>query len=155
MKSTVKELLEEKGNNIWTIKISNTVYDGLVMMAKKDVGALVVVDKEEKLAGIFSERDYARKVVLLGKTSKETQVGDMMTTEISAVKPENTIQECMAIMTKKRVRHLPVIEGGKLVGIVSIGDAVNRIISDQQETIHNLEDYIYGRAYGARVDLQE
>ncbi len=153
MKSTVKELLEEKGSNVWTINQDESVYNGLVMMAKKDVGALLVVDNEGKLVGMFSERDYARKIVLLGKTSKDTKIGDMMSTEISIVKPENTIQNCLALMTKKKVRHLPVIDQNKLVGIVSIGDAVNRVISDQEETIHNLEDYIYGRAYGARVEL--
>jgi CBS domain-containing protein len=153
MKSTVKELLEEKGSNVWTINQNETVYDGLVMMSKKDVGALLVVDDQGKLLGIFSERDYARKIVLLGKTSKDTKIGDMMSTEISVVKPDNTIQNCLALMTKKKVRHLPVIDQNKLIGIVSIGDAVNRIISDQEETIHNLEDYIYGRSYGARVEL--
>lgn len=153
MKSTVKELLEEKGSNVWTINQNETVYNGLVMMAKKDVGALLVIDDEGKLVGMFSERDYARKIVLLGKTSKDTKIGDMMTTEISIVKPGNSIQECLALMTKKKVRHLPVIQENKLIGIVSIGDAVNRVITDQEETIHNLEDYIYGRAYGARVDL--
>jgi CBS domain-containing protein len=153
MKSTVKELLEEKGRNVWTINQNETVYNGLVMMSKKDVGALLVIDDEGKLVGMFSERDYARKIVLLGKTSKDTKIGDMMSTEISIVKPENTITNCLTLMTKKKVRHLPVIDQNKLVGIVSIGDAVNRVISDQEETIHNLEDYIYGRAYGARVEL--
>lgn len=153
MKSTVKELLEEKGSKVWTISQNESVYNGLVMMSKKDVGALLVIDDEEKLVGMFSERDYARKIVLLGKTSKDTRIGDMMSTEISVVKPENTIQNCLALMTKKKVRHLPVIDQNKLAGIVSIGDAVNRVISDQEETIHNLEDYIYGRAYGARVEL--
>jgi CBS domain-containing protein len=153
MKSTVKELLEEKGSNVWTVNQNETVYNGLVMMSKKDVGALLVIDDAGKLVGMFSERDYARKIVLLGKSSKDTKIGDMMTTEISIVRLENTIQNCLALMTKKKVRHLPVIDQNKLVGVVSIGDAVNRVISDQEETIHNLEDYIYGRAYGARVDL--
>ena len=153
MKSTVKELLEKKGSNVWTINQDETVYNGLVMMAKKDVGALLVVDHEGRLVGMFSERDYARKIVLFGKSSKDTKIGDMMSTEISVVKPEDSIQNCLALMTKKKVRHLPVIHQNKLAGIVSIGDAVNRVISDQEETIHNLEDYIYGRAYGARIDL--
>lgn len=153
MKSTVKELLGEKGGNVWTINQNETVYDGLVMMSKKDVGALLVVDDDGKLTGMFSERDYARKIVLLGKTSKETKVGDMMTTQLTVVKPDHTIQNCLTLMTKKKVRHLPVIDQNKLIGVISIGDAVNRIISDQEETIHNLEDYIYGRAYGARVEL--
>src|SRR5210317_1915038 len=146
MKTTVKELLADKGSNVWTISVNNTVYDGLVMMSKKDVGALMVVDDSGKLVGIFSERDYARKIVLLGKASKETEIGDMMTREISVVKQSTTMDECLAIMTKKRVRHLPVLDGDALIGIVSIGDAVNHVISDQMNTIQNLEDYIYGRA---------
>jgi CBS domain-containing protein len=155
MKSKVKELLDEKGSSVSTININETVYDGLVMMSKKDVGALVVVSDDGKLAGIFSERDYARKVVLMGKTSKETKVGDMMSKEVSVVRPENTIQECLHLMTMKKVRHLPVIQDQNLVGIVSIGDAVNRVISDQEATIHDLEDYIYGRAYGAQIELNK
>ena len=155
MKSKVKELLEEKGKGVYTIGINDTVYDGLAMLSKKDIGALVVVDDKGKLAGIFSERDYARKVVLMGKTSKETRIGDMMSKEITVVRPDNTIQECLHLMTKKKVRHLPVIEDQNLVGIVSIGDAVNRVISDQEATIHDLEDYIYGRAYGAQIELNK
>ena len=155
MKSKVKELLEEKGKGVYTIGINDTVYDGLDMLSKKDIGALVVVDDNGKLAGIFSERDYARKVVLMGKTSRETRIGDMMSKEITVVRPDNTIQECLHIMTKKKVRHLPVIEDQNLVGIVSIGDAVNRVISDQEATIHDLEDYIYGRAYGAQIELNK
>ena len=153
MKSKVSELLEEKGGGVVTIGINDTVYDGLVTLSKKDIGALVVVDQNGKLAGIFSERDYARKVVLMGKTSRETKVGDMMSKEISVIRPENTIQECLHIMTKKKVRHLPVIRNQELIGIISIGDAVNRVISDQEATIHDLEDYIYGRAYGAQIEL--
>jgi CBS domain-containing protein len=155
MKSKVKELLEEKGSGVHTIGINDTVYDGLATLSKKDIGALVVVDENGKLAGIFSERDYARKVVLMGKTSRETKVGDMMSKEITVVRPDNTIQECLHIMTRKKVRHLPVIEEQNLVGIVSIGDAVNRVISDQEATIHDLEDYIYGRAYGAQIELNK
>jgi len=155
MKSKVKELLEEKGSTVATINIKETVYDGLVKMSKKDIGALVVVDDKGKLAGIFSERDYARKVVLFGKASKKSNVGDMMSKEISVVRPDNTIQECLHLMTMKKVRHLPVLENHNLIGIVSIGDAVNRVISDQEATIHDLEDYIYGRAYGAQIDLNK
>jgi len=153
MKSTVKELLDTKGNNVYTISIDETVYEGLVTMSKKDVGALLVIDSDDKLAGIFSERDYARKIVLLGKASKETRIGDMMSKEITVVQPSNTIQECLHIMTQKKVRHLPVVDDKSLLGIVSIGDAVNRVISDQEATIHDLEDYIYGRAYGAQVEI--
>ena len=155
MKSKVKELLDEKGSSVATINVNATVYDGLVTMSKKDIGALVVVSDEGKLVGIFSERDYARKVVLMGKTSKETKVGDMMSKEVSVVRPENTIQECLHLMTMKKVRHLPVLKDHELVGIISIGDAVNRVISDQEATIHDLEDYIYGRAYGAQIELNK
>lgn len=154
MKTLVKELLDQKGTNVWTINVNNTVYDGLVMMSKKDVGALMVVNDAGKLVGMFSERDYARKIVLLGKASKDTALGDMMSRELTVVKPTTTMDECLAIMTKKRVRHLPVIEGDELVGIVSIGDAVNHVISDQMNTIQNLEDYIYGRAYGAQIEIK-
>lgn len=122
---------------------NSTIYDALEKMAKEDVGALLVEDNN-KLAGIFSERDYARKVILHGKSSKESKVGELMSTEITAVNPENTMDECMALMTKKRIRHIPVVEEGKLVGVVSIGDVVNRIMIDQEATIHNLEGYIYG-----------
>ena len=155
MKSKVKELLEEKGGGVATINVNETVYEALVKMSKKDVGALVVVDDKGKLAGIFSERDYARKVVLFGKASKKSKVGEMMSKEISVVRPATTIQECLHLMTMKKVRHLPVIEDHNLVGIVSIGDAVNRVISDQEATIHDLEDYIYGRAYGAQIELKK
>lgn len=155
MKSKVKELLEEKGSTVATINVNETVYEGLVKMSKKDIGALVVVDDKGKLAGIFSERDYARKVVLFGKASKKSKVGEMMSKEISVVHPATTIQECLHLMTMKKVRHLPVIENHELVGIVSIGDAVNRVISDQEATIHDLEDYIYGRAYGAQIELNK
>lgn len=153
MKTKVGELLEEKGSGVFTIGINDTVYNGLVTLSKKDIGALVVVDQHGKLAGIFSERDYARKVVLMGKSSRETKVGDMMSREIVLVQPDDTIKECLHIMTTKKVRHLPVIHNKELVGIISIGDAVNRIISDQEATIHDLEDYIYGRAYGAQIEL--
>ena len=153
MKSTVKELLNTKGSNVYTINIEDTVYEGLVTMSKKDVGALLVVDGDGILVGMFSERDYARKIILFGKASRETRIGDMMSKEITVVQPSNTIQECLHIMTQKKVRHLPVVDDKNLLGIVSIGDAVNRVISDQEATIHDLEDYIYGRGYGAQVEI--
>ena len=132
--------------------INDTVYDALVKLAQKDIGALLVEDNE-KLVGIFSERDYARKVVLEGKKSKESKVGEMMSTELTVVGPNNTMRECMALMTQKKIRHIPVVEDDKLVGVVSIGDVVNRIMQDQESTIKDLENYIYGGAYGAKVEV--
>lgn len=144
MKSTVKEILDAKGGNVWTIDATETVYEALVRMAKKDVGALVVLDKG-KLAGIFSERDYARKVILHGKASKESTVKEMMSSEVTVIKPETNIEECMTLMTRKHFRHLPVMQKDELLGIISIGDVVSKFISDQEITIKNLEDYIYGK----------
>ena len=134
------------------INVNDTVYDALVKMAQKDVGALLVEDNG-KLVGIFSERDYARKVVLHGKTSKESKAGEMMSTELTVVGPNNTMRECMALMTQRKIRHIPVVEKDKLIGVVSIGDVVNRIMVDQEATIKDLEDYIYGGAYGAKVEV--
>lgn len=145
MKTTVKEFLDHKDKTVWTIDSEATVYDALVKMAKKDIGALVVINKTNKVVGIFSERDYARKVVLYGKTSKESMVNELMTREITVAKPESTLDECMQLLSKKHIRHLPVLEGEELVGVVTIRDVLKQIIEDQQLTIHNLEDYIYGR----------
>ncbi|HLF34767.1 MAG TPA: CBS domain-containing protein [Cyclobacteriaceae bacterium] len=144
MRSTVKEILDEKGGTVWTMNSDESVYDALVKMSKKDIGALCVMENG-KFAGIFTERDYARKVVLFGKSSKESTIGDLMTREVAVINQDTTIEECMTLMTKKRVRHLPVMEGDKFIGIISIGDVVNRIIKDQELTIKNLEDYIYGK----------
>ena len=118
-------------------------YEALELMATKDIGAVVVVEKERPV-GIFSERDYARKVILKGKTSKNTRVSELMSKPVLFVRPDQTIEECMALMTEKHVRHLPVMENDKLIGIVSIGDAVKAIIAEQQFTIHQLEQYITG-----------
>ncbi len=144
MKSTVKEILDEKGGVVWTINSDETVYEALVKMAKKEIGALCVMENN-RFVGIFTERDYARKVVLHGKSSKDSSVGEMMTKEVAVINQDTTIDECMTLMTKKRVRHLPVMEGDKFIGIISIGDVVSRTIKDQELTIKNLEDYIYGK----------
>ena len=143
--NTVSQILKAKGKEIWSISSHATVFEALQMLADKDVGALLVVD-EGKLVGIFSERDYARKVILKGKSSKETSVGELMTKEVLYVSPTDTIENCMALMTAKRIRHLPVLENDRLVGIVTIGDLVNQTISEQQFTIQELEKYIYGEA---------
>jgi CBS domain-containing protein len=140
---TVRNILDSKGHDVWCIGLENTVYDALRLMAEKEVGALVVTD-DEKIAGIISERDYARKIVLLGRTSPNTLVKEIMTSHVAYTQLEQPIEECMAIMTDKRIRHLPVIDGGKLVGIISIGDLVKSIIADQKFIIEQLERYITG-----------
>ena len=149
----VQNLLKTKGSDVYKIDANDTVFEALEALAKYDIGALVVVDKKGKIAGIFSERDYARKVTLMGKSSKKTKVKEMMTTSIYCVKPENYLRECLEIMTKKRTRHLPVMEDNKLVGLVSIGDIVNRIISEQKTKIQDLESYIVGSDYGSEIQL--
>jgi len=142
-KETVRSMLKVKGGDVWSIRPAATVYEALLLMADKQVGALVVVS-EGKLAGMFSERDYARKIILHGKTSKETLVREVMTSPVLTVTPEQTVDECMRIMAHKRIRHLPVLEGDRLAGVISIGDLVNSIISAQAETIHQLSSYIAG-----------
>jgi CBS domain-containing protein len=140
---TVRHLLEEKGHQVWSIAPRTTVYEALQLMADKNVGALLVLDGGD-VAGMFTERDYARKVVLQGRSSKTTTVGELMTPEVLYVNPDDTIENCMAIMTDKRLRHLVVMDNGKLAGIVSIGDVVKAIISDREFTIRELERYITG-----------
>lgn len=140
---SVKQLLKSKGDQIWSIAPEKTVYEALEMMSAKETGALLVIDKEE-LVGIISERDYARKVILKGASSLKTQVSEIMTTKVPYVTPQNTVDECMALMTDKRCRHLPVMEDEKLVGVLSIGDLVKATIAQQKFHIHQLENYIKG-----------
>lgn len=140
---TVKEMLKEKTGEILTISPQDTVYRALEIMAEKNLGALVVVEGE-KVVGVFSERDYARNVVLKGKSSKDTLIKDLMSTNPCYVRPEQTLNDCMALITEKRTRHLPVLDGEKLVGIVSIGDVVKQYIIDKEFTIKQLENYISG-----------
>jgi CBS domain-containing protein len=137
----VKDILKQKGNNHYSTTPHTLVFDALVEMADKEVGALIVIDKGT-IVGMFSERDYARKVALKGKTSKEMPVSEAMTIVVHCVSPEATTEECMAIMTDKKIRHLPVLERNELVGVVSIGDVVNSIIQDQKKTIEQLGNYI-------------
>jgi CBS domain-containing protein len=141
---TVQQILKNKGSQAWSTEPQVTVYAALQLMAEKDIGALLVL-ADGKLVGIFSERDYARKVILHGKTSAETQVSEIMTPVVVTVRPDQTIGECMAIMTEKRFRHLPVVEDDRVVGVISIGDVVKAIISDQQFVIKQLESYISGK----------
>ncbi len=142
--TTVQQILREKSPGVWTISPRATVYQALELMAEKDVGALPVVDDKGKLVGMFSERDYARKVILKGRTSKTTTVAELMTTKVFYVRPDTTVEECMALMTNQRTRHLPVIENDKLIGLVSIGDVVKATIIDQEITIRSLQNYITG-----------
>ena len=137
----VSELLQAKGHEVWSVTPDTSVYDSLKLMADKNVGALLVLDAD-KVVGVFSERDYARKVILKGKSSKELSVEEIMSAEVVSVNPSQSIEECMALMTNKRIRHLPVLEGNRLVGIISIGDVVKATISEQEVTITHLENYI-------------
>jgi CBS domain-containing protein len=140
---SISAILSHKGSAVWSIASGATVFEAIQLMAEKNVGALPVVD-DGKLVGIISERDYTRKVILKGKSSKDTPVGDIMTRELLSVDPDESVTECMRVMTEKRVRHLPVMVKGKMIGILSIGDLVRRIISAQTAAIDNLEKYITG-----------
>ncbi len=141
--TSVRQIMESKGGPVWSVSPGTTVYDAITLMAEKNIGALTVVEGEQ-LTGIISERDYARKVILKGKSSKETRVKEIMSTAVVTVRPEHSIEECMALMTLKHIRHLPVLHEGKLVGMISIGDVVKAIISEQEHTIKQLENYITG-----------
>lgn len=141
----VRELLRNKGHQLWSVTPQTSVFDALALMAEKNIGATVVVDESGALEGIFSERDYARKVVLKGKSSRELRVSEIMTTKVYSVDPGQKISECMELMTDHRIRHLPVVENGKLLGIISIGDVVKSIIEKQESVIEQLESYITGR----------
>ena len=139
---TVKEILEAKAHRLLSIAPRATVLDALKTMAEYEVGALVVLDGD-RLVGIFSERDYARKVILQGKASKDTSVEEIMTHKVVCVRPEQSVEECMALMTDKRVRHLPVLQDKKVMGVISIGDVVKEVISEQRFMIEQLENYIH------------
>ncbi len=139
----VSDILNSKGHEIWAVKPDDTVFDSLQLMADKGIGALLVMNGD-KLVGIVTERDYARKVILEGKSSKDTTVKEVMTTKVLCVSPERTVDECMALMTDKRARHLPVLDHKHVVGVVSIGDLVKALISEQQILIDQLQHYISG-----------
>ncbi len=140
---TIREILNQKGATIWGVSPETTVFEAIQMMADKNIGALLVTERD-KLAGIVTERDYTRKVALKGKSSKQTAVKEIISGEVIHVTPAHTVEECMRLMTVNRVRHLPVLEAGKIVGVVSIGDLVNWTISAQNSTIHQLQTYIAG-----------
>ena len=140
---TVKHILGSKGGDIWSVAPDDTVFRAIQVMAEKRIGALLVMEGD-KLVGIISERDYAREVILQGRSSQDTPVRDIMTTELVTVTPDQRIESGMALMTEHRVRHLPVIEQEKVVGVLSIGDLIKEIIREQQSTIEQLENYIRG-----------
>jgi CBS domain-containing protein len=141
---TVSDILGQKGTAVWSVPPDASVYDALQTMAAKNVGALLVLE-EARLVGLLSERDYARKIVLSGKTSRRTQVREIMSTEVVCVTSKSTVEECMRLMTEKRTRHLPVVDGNHLAGMISIGDLVNWIIPAQDSIIDQLEGYIAGQ----------
>ena len=140
---TIEKILCQKHREIWSVSPDATVYDAIALMAEKNVGALLVIENE-RLVGIVSERDYSRKVMLCGKTSRNTIVREIMTTELTIAHPRETIEECLRFMTEKRIRHLPVIADGSLRGVISIGDLVKEVISAQNATLDQLRDYISG-----------
>jgi CBS domain-containing protein len=139
---TVNEILQAKATKLLSISPEASVLDALKLMAEREVGALVVLDGDQ-LAGIFSERDYARKVILFGKSSKDTAVSEIMTRKVVCVRPEQSVEDCMALMTDKRIRHLPVLQGNAVIGVISIGDVVKEVISEQRFMIEQLEHYIH------------
>ncbi len=141
---TVSTVLGAKGHDVWRVPPDASVLEALKVMAEHGIGALIVMD-EDRLVGLFSERDYARKVILRGKSSSTTFVREIMSSEVITVQPSQTIEECMVLMTQHRIRHLPVLEDDRPVGIISIGDVVKAIIEEQATMIHNLEDYIVQR----------
>ena len=146
MARTVKELLEARTNQVWNIRPEASVYDAVATMADRGIGALVVIEGN-KVCGIITERDYARKIILRNKSSKATPVREIMTDRVVFVRPEQPIEECMALMTEKRIRHLPVLDEDKLVGMISIGDLIKELISDRDFIIEQLTRYISGSVY--------
>jgi len=142
---TVQDLLQSKGPDVYSVRPDASVYEALALMAERNVGAVLVMDEQGRLAGILSERDYARKVVLKGHTSRDTPVRNIMTEEVLCVPADTGIQACMAVMTQRRIRHLPVTAGGRVIGVVSIGDLGKALIAEQGFVISQLEQYICGR----------
>lgn len=139
---TVSQLLQVKGGSVLSVSPGNRVFDALKLMAEKNVGALLVME-DGRLCGIMSERDYARKVILLGKSSHELAVRDIMSDKVVTVTPGQSVDDCMSLMNSRRIRHLPVMDGERIVGVLSIGDLVKAVIESQEQTIRQLEDYIH------------
>lgn len=139
----VKQILDSKGNDIWSLRPDNSVLDAVKLMAEKEVGALLIMEGA-RLVGIVSERDYARKVILKGRSSEDTRVADIMTANVLYVHPDETVDDCMALMTEKRIRHLPIVEKEQVIGVLSLGDLVKAVIAEQKFMIDQLEHYISG-----------
>ena len=144
--ATVRDMLKTKGFEVWSVTPDTTVYDALKLMAEKNIGAVLVMEAG-KVVGILSERDYARKIVLMGKASADTPTREIMTSRVMCVRPQETAEQCMALMTEKKVRHLPVLEDDRLAGIISIGDVVKATIAQKEFIIEQLEEYIRGTPY--------
>ena len=140
---TAADILDAKGSKVWSVKPGDTVLHALRVMAEHDIGAVLVIDGE-RLAGIFTERDYARKVVLIGRSSRESAIRDVMTADLVCVEPGHYVAQCMTLMTEHRLRHLPVVDGERIVGLISIGDLVKATIEDQEFTITQLQQYVSG-----------
>ncbi len=138
----VRDVLRRKGSDVWSVHPDTSIFEALELMAEKNIGAVLVVDRSSRPVGIFSERDYARKVVLKGKHSQDTPVGDAMTEGVLTVSPSRAIDECMQLMIEKRVRHLPVVQEETVVGMISIGDVLKAALSDRESLIEQLEEYI-------------
>lgn len=148
MLTTVKQLLAKKGKTVWTVHPDTTVYEAIELMADKNIGSVLVVEKDGSLCGIMSERDYVRKIAIQGKSSRTTPVSDIMTNRVLVVSPNESINRCMSLMTDKHLRHLPVMDGDKIVGVISIGDVVKAVIDDQEFMLGQLETYITGPKSG-------
>ena len=146
---TIRDVLEKKGYETWSVEPGVTVYKALELMAENDIGAVMVLD-HGKLLGIFSERDYARKVILYGKSSKDTRVGDLMSSPVITVGPNTSINECLVLMTANHIRHAPVVEYGRVIGMVTVGDIVSAVIATREMTIRDLENYITGKDFEYR-----
>ena len=145
----IKDLLADKGNDVWSVEPTHSVYRAIEIMADKGVGALMVLDDDQRLVGIISERDYARKVILQGKSSRDTIVSEIMTKKVLTVEEDAKVNDCMALMTQKRVRHLPVTKDNRVIGMISVGDLVKSIISEQSFKIDQLERYVRGEEAGS------